>query len=75
MKKYLLLTLLIIAALKLDAQVEKKHYLGAHYSYGKAVYSKGTYKFSNNQQYEGKDLRLTVLSVYDSVANDNANPE
>lgn len=55
MKKYLILTLLIIAALKLEAQVGNKHYLGTHYSYGKAIYSKGTYKLTNNRQYEGKD--------------------
>lgn len=47
--------MLIIGTLKLEAQVENIHYIGAHYSYGKAVYSKDTYKLTNNRQYDGKD--------------------
>lgn len=55
MKRFILLSLLILAFIKLEAQIEKKHYFGANYSYGKAIYTKGTYKSFNSKNYEGKD--------------------
>lgn len=55
MKRLLLLTWLILTVLKLEAQSDKRHSFGANYSYGKALYTKGTYKSFNSKNYEGKD--------------------